>query len=60
MMTTKVYVLWEWENKEVRFNRPSEDHKGREIGYWLRDKLLECTTEEVQWVINEILAIKNK
>ena len=54
-MTTKVYVLWEGEQKEVRFDRPKEKHIEREVGYYLRDKLLTCATEEVQQVINEIL-----
>ena len=57
MMTTKLYII-EWEENEVRFSRPTEKHQEREVGYWLRDKLLECTTEEVQWVIREILLTK--
>lgn len=58
MMTTKVYVLGEWDNKEVRFSKPKEKHIEKEVWYYLRDKLLTCATEEVQQVINEILLIK--
>jgi len=59
MQTMKLYII-EWEENVVMFNKPTEKHQEREVDYWLRDKLLECTTEEVQGVINEILAIKNK
>lgn len=54
-MTTKLYVLWESEDKEVRFTRPEEKHKEVEVSYYLRDKLLTCATEEIQSVISEIL-----
>lgn len=52
MMTTKLYIINE---NEVRFSKPDEPHIEKEVGYYLRDKLLQCTTEDVQNVINEIL-----
>lgn len=59
-MPTKMYITGEWENKNIRYQHPQEKHIEVEVDYFLRDKILNCATDEVQQVINEILQINKK
>ena len=59
-MPTKMYITWEWDNKDIKYHRPKEKHTEVELGYTLRDKIMECTSEDVQKVINEILECNKK
>ncbi len=59
-MPTTMYITWEWNDKQITGKRPNEKHIEVELDYTLRDKIMECTTEDVQKVINEILECNKK
>lgn len=54
-MVTKMYITWEWDDKDIKYQRPDEKHIEVEVDYFLRDKIMACAAEDVQKVINEIL-----
>lgn len=59
-MTTTMYIIWKWNNKDIVNSRPNQPHIEVEVWYYLRDKWLTCETEKVQEVISEILAVNKE